>query len=611
MVSILNILGTFRVGGLSKKDTLVAIRLTLGDQADLKQDLLNILFHREADWGVGDFDFGSHQPSSQTSPSPQFLQPVHQPQMRLPPISPSWYDERHSCPSNHLTGVVGSGNDGNFGMPVSSSLHQLPSRFCRPNLFTSPVLTDSARLDSHKEGIYGVKDSPAKKQHDVEVIPHLGRSQHEWEDADHLGGERSFRFKVLYAVANVLTEPKAYYGQPWSPVASNSMLGRTQSFARNHFDSPAPSYENHLSSNSSSSNGQIAAISPSVLGVPVAVPIGQPINDMPPPSKKRRRQSSRPQVKVKKETSQEDTETASPTPSSITTIDQLSVQPQLKKRKVQDEYTISHAGEGPYIHSLCGKGFSSRSRIKKHHWGNKLDDLGTTTGCWAKNNKPNVSWNEHPSCKRGVVPPRPVKKALPAVPKQRTMTQKAPMAPSMVPKSQDLSPTVSDTPHAHQENQHSFEGLGSYHTHRLLTGTSFDNLLTAVNVASQIDAPRPQGRIDSVVSHLDAQAVAAEHNRQYVTNWQNTSDDHDGEALPYDHQHPYTTYGLGLQGIHVPINMALPGLNGLYPYPSSTHSFTDSHSNENRHLMHDGIDQSRTTLGSPFSPGLDKDGHQF
>jgi len=36
---------------MSKKDTLVAIRSTLGDHADLKQDLLNILFHREADWG--------------------------------------------------------------------------------------------------------------------------------------------------------------------------------------------------------------------------------------------------------------------------------------------------------------------------------------------------------------------------------------------------------------------------------------------------------------------------------------------------------------------------------------------------------------------------------
>jgi len=47
----LNILGRFRAGEMSKKDTLVAIRNTLGDHADLKQDLLNILFHREAYWG--------------------------------------------------------------------------------------------------------------------------------------------------------------------------------------------------------------------------------------------------------------------------------------------------------------------------------------------------------------------------------------------------------------------------------------------------------------------------------------------------------------------------------------------------------------------------------
>lgn len=45
-----------------------------------------------------------------------------------------------------------------------------------------------------------------------------------------------------------------------------------------------------------------------------------------------------------------------------------------------------------FIHGICGKGFHSRSAVKKHHWGPKAGDLTTTRGCWAKNNKPDVAW---------------------------------------------------------------------------------------------------------------------------------------------------------------------------------------------------------------------------
>jgi hypothetical protein len=58
----------------------------------------------------------------------------------------------------------------------------------------------------------------------------------------------------------------------------------------------------------------------------------------------------------------------------------------------------------------------------------------------------------------------------------------------MVPESEDFSRTVADTPHQYQENLPYFEGLSSYRSHQLPTRTSLDNLLTAVNVASEIDA---------------------------------------------------------------------------------------------------------------------------
>jgi hypothetical protein len=196
VVSILNVLGTFRAGGLSKKDTLVAIRLTLGDQADLKQDLLNILFHREADWGAGDFDLGLRQLSIPSSPCPQFLQPAHQPEMRLPPISALWYEQSYTYPSAQPTAIVDFSDNGGFDISASSSLHQIPDRFCRPDAFTTPVLKDSATPDFHMGETYNAEDNPARKQYDAGIVPQLGRSHPELEVTDHLDGEHPFRLKV-------------------------------------------------------------------------------------------------------------------------------------------------------------------------------------------------------------------------------------------------------------------------------------------------------------------------------------------------------------------------------------------------------------------------------
>jgi hypothetical protein len=49
----------------------------------------------------------------------------------------------------------------------------------------------------------------------------------------------------------------------------------------------------------------------------------------------------------------------------------------------------------PFIHAICGKSFQTRSDVKKHHWGRSAGaagDTSTTSGCWARNNKPNREW---------------------------------------------------------------------------------------------------------------------------------------------------------------------------------------------------------------------------
>lgn len=77
---------------IPKRHALSAILTVLRDHEDLRQDLMNVLHHRDARWGVGDFEFGS----TLNQTIPQFLQPIHQPQLRLPS---SWNLDHNS----HLT----------------------------------------------------------------------------------------------------------------------------------------------------------------------------------------------------------------------------------------------------------------------------------------------------------------------------------------------------------------------------------------------------------------------------------------------------------------------------------------------------------------------------
>lgn len=79
-----------------------SINLALGTEVDLKQDLMNVLLHEDAKWGAEDFDFEVAQPV--VHPAPQFLQPDHQPQLRLPSISSSWHPDH--IPSHIISSAV-------------------------------------------------------------------------------------------------------------------------------------------------------------------------------------------------------------------------------------------------------------------------------------------------------------------------------------------------------------------------------------------------------------------------------------------------------------------------------------------------------------------------
>ncbi|EMD93481.1 hypothetical protein COCC4DRAFT_132718 [Bipolaris maydis ATCC 48331] len=448
VMTIWNVLGAFRAGRESKKDTLITINHALGHHRDLKQDLMKVLYHPEAKWQTGDFELEPHQPMH--SPTPSFLQPVHQPQIRLPPIL--WFENRQTYPS------ISSGHDRN-----------------------RPPIVPKLEVNHTK--------SPSVPCSDIPARPH---------------------------------ESLTLQAGPLESVSSETTR--------------IP-----------------------VLGVPVAVDAGQTVNDMPPPSNKRRREA------FEEKALQEATDRASSDTTDHIRLLTADMDQPVAKRQSEKNSKAKHpqaeSGSKSYIHSLCGRGFSTRSKVKKHHWGNVLNDLETTTGCWAKHGKPNVSWDEHPSCTEGVRVPGHAKITPAAMGKDEP--QAAPhMMASMMPAPDEPPETAARSVDLREHYQEASQGPGLYHSHRPPNRSSFDTLLSAVNAASEIDARNPQGRIDSVVTHIGAQATAVEDTRQYVVNWQNTVWGHDEEAAASGYPHPYTTlqpsmmYPLG--GYHVPVEVALP-----------------------------------------------------
>ncbi|KAF1836136.1 hypothetical protein BDW02DRAFT_616910 [Decorospora gaudefroyi] len=586
VTTIYDILLKFRDAKMAKKDALTGIRMTLGDQKDLKEDLMNVLFHTDAAWGMSDFDFG--QPPAVIQPEPQLLQPAQQPQMRLPPLCPSWYPDHQT---HQPTGPVKPGShEGyhSFGKPVFSPMQQQPIPFQRPNAFTSPVMAGPGSFPPY----LGTGYDPGRliAGHLSNHLPQPSHDQLQWERAEHNYGMIGHK------------------GQAYSPLESNLVLERARSVA-SHFASPAPTNETHTSQGASSRRESYATMSPSILGNPVAVPIGQPVNDMPPPSTKRRRLASKAE-QVSEDYTRNSGQATPAAPTS--TQDSAVLQANIMATKAKTQPNVG----GTFIHSLCGKSFASRSKVKKHHWGFKNDDLETTTGCWAKHNKPNVSWNEHPSCKEGAPPLRVAQKAVQPMLVQKDAIPKAPAAPSMMSTFESVPQAGVNAPNPYQDIQHRPQSVNPYHIHQAHyaahSGINLDSLLPAVNVAASIDAPRPQGRIDSVASRLDTQAVAAERNRQYVASWCEASQGAREQGFVYGHQHPHAAHGPGigypLGGVHVPLDVALSTQSHANVYTPSPGPPTNLNWGSNHMVQTKGVGYYRQALPSPFPPHPDTNG---
>lgn len=479
-------LALFRKGQVSKRDAHITILSTLEGNNDLRQQLMDIIMHPAADWAHGDFDLPTEQSMQPLMEStPQYLQPAHQPQMRLPSISSSWFPmpQVDQSPS-HLS----FGGYDEFNSMISS-----PSTNLAP--LHLPYPTSNLWMDHNMELTYPVATSDAQIS-----LPIHTAFRNPWQDANCADTLSNDAVSLLPESKYIgeHTEPyessiKYSSDHPQLPGICSRDAGSDQSAGPLLHDSlspmPASQSTYHLPQYSVNSH---AFLKSSVQGEwPANVQVPPTLMSHPPPE-------------VQQTRCDEDPE--------------------------RDTLTERHDSMvGLYVHALCGKAFTTLSGVKKHHWGKKVNDLESTTGCWAKHKKPDVAWDDHPSCK-GLQFASETPRSLPSSFTQgqsMVLLPQAEVQPASnqpqcntvpgFPTLEDLPKTVAKTLNTSIRGASGLEEWEPrYHTHRLPSRSSFDTLLTAISMVSQIDAPKPEARTDSIALHPDAQVATAEQHAPFL-----------------------------------------------------------------------------------------------
>lgn len=440
---------------------------------------MDIITHRAARWGPDDFDLPD-QSSTQLPLEgvPQYLQPSHELQMRLPSSS-SWVSIRpYDQFANPLvsSGYSGAGYEQTF---VSSSSLPMPPPLRMPN--------PSGQLYADANSAY------ADLQGHQYLVPPVQRAfRNPWNSLNHLGNWTIDGVDFTTGDANL----DGYFE-----------IQQPSIFPSHHHHEATLPYSHHIESRAMPTLTQQTDSHSHT--APYQIP--SPISHNPLPTAKSEEQP---------------TDFRTPPTSNSQSLPSVS-QPgdAAETREAQNAGMVGpDQSKGlPYVHSLCGKVFSTLTGVKKHHWGKKANDLATTTGCWAKHNKPDVAWDDHPSCKGGRSTPVVAKSASPTTKQRQTehsMSQSSSLPAMDVPQFQPLPefPTVDDLPRTVAKVVHTGNAPGSdtqeqgamHQMPQVPSKSEFDSLLTAVNTVSQIEAPKPKGCTESIARNLDAQVAAAE-----------------------------------------------------------------------------------------------------
>jgi hypothetical protein len=597
--AIFKTLGKFKHRALSKREAISTISETLGCHDDLKQNLMNVLHHRQSRWAVDDFDLPLLSTELST---PQFLQPVHEPHMRLPSLFTPWDANaiRFTAPSPAaMTGCDGRLSFERLNNPGALSTLPEPVAW---NIGSRAIFSSSVPSDHPVELASDLLTLPAIEHtshaqanldynHPEMTTSHLDerddsqqpQSEQPWERQDHDNGWESAGF------AHVVQHGEALVGDP--------MFSLSAAHEDMHPESPHHRRSELVTAISAQHSPNALLRESRERLIMANGPYGEGIADMPPPLRKRNYKS----LTLKENAEERGVNVSVKHELGVTYYQSPRTSSSTSSQRNSSSRERSR-GRGAYVHGICGKSFSERSKVKKHHWGNKNGDSNTTTGCWHKHKRPNVSWDDHSSCKS--VPrtaPRNSRRARSAIEEP-----KAPVVPGMVPNYRNVVPdlrTSQDLPRTYKKSVQSphtalsfardgpmhnntpQESNVSYHSHclpkiSLPPSSPFESLLTAVNVAATIDEPTPKGRNDSVViCELDAQAIAAERTGQYTPAWAfppgyQDEDYHSRHSVPSPRDN---SFGMGLPSTahHMPFDIGFSQSESIdYAAPDGSPTFS-------------------------------------
>ncbi|KAF1969509.1 hypothetical protein BU23DRAFT_512923 [Bimuria novae-zelandiae CBS 107.79] len=490
------------------------------DNFELQQGLFNILNHDDADWEPGDWSQPINPPTlppTVTPSAPAFLQPPHEPQLiQLPSlfhtlggdqtmshlaINPAGFQSSSMQPGSVLPRdgqysayAAGLGTYSAYGGQQDQSPPSFQSAHLdwSPNPFIRNGLSSPAPLMSHAS-LPPPYYTTGSWNRNLNAMPSISAYQGSRINSDfqsYTGLANNVESQSSTALVPERFHQQRLHDQDWQNginVDSRWQYEQDHMISERHpphftfgaQEQPTPQLvAGQLSSNTL----------PSLIGTPTTGFFGRSSLSQ---DTSYKGQQAEPMLIAQHE--QTTVKGGSLEGAGLSNVGQYTLGCSEQSEKKQSR-TSSMSRPGPFIHAICGKGFISRSAVKKHHWGPKSGDLETTRGCWAKNDKPDVAWNDHPSCKDDST------KKL-----KRSATEGARLMPM---NSELKSPLAIMTPKAPRA-QH---GHASAH--------GLNTLVSAASYTEKIDAPKPKGgRNDSVVAHLDAQAAAAERDHRLLPPW--------------------------------------------------------------------------------------------
>ncbi|CAI6321339.1 unnamed protein product [Periconia digitata] len=451
--TIVTALANFKNGQLSKQQAHMTMSQVLMPHYELEHMLLNILDHPQANWGHGDFYFPKvEEPTgSATQTPPGLMQPQHHLQLPRPYESSDWNPTYHTSHAQSTSSFADSPGVPFIPMPQMSNpdhaqiSHQnqvydqgeyqyyggnasnpQPGYIQNGNITWNPYTPDELSSSIASMPVEPALEHYANSYHDdtshyasysrLDHPNNFGSSSY----ADAGQQENAYFLQSAWQEGGIETTPaESYRHQPEQFAASEENRVAQLTF------NPSSQKDPQLASSSSPHHAYGPADQPIV---PVNLPqdnnednFTSPINN----------QLDQDHVDLNSATTDrvqghydalnaKAASTVSPTETSVASPEQGTP----SSRRVSTEAR-------PYIHEICGMGFASRYNVKKHHWGQVVDDENTVTGCWYKHGKPDSAWNAHPSCASDNSKPRAVKT------KQKTPRKNsdfnAPVVPSMIP----------------------------------------------------------------------------------------------------------------------------------------------------------------------------------